>query len=323
MPPLDEWETFPFEGVTGLRALQPPAEDEKQRHGEGGVDCHACGKTADDLIWEDEHWQLTAIGPTGLPLVLILEPKEHYDIETLPAERAAEMGPLMQRIERAMRTAGDIGRVHIGRWGEGSEHLHWWFMGRPARMRQLSDSFAAIWDDILPPVPEDIWQARTSRSSGGSFPASALASRPVETVAGQEPSLLPVQIRHEEPLPTLLPALDIVEDKQVRTVRGEGLDRLPRNAPSLVRRDVVDPAAATVDAAEVERDLPPARGPHGTHNTPRRDGHDRVLVRPVRPHEPQVAGVLSSRALDVRDPPPIRRHGRPLVRPAFPGEGES
>jgi len=160
MPPLDEWETFPFEGVTRTRALQPPAGDERQRHGEGGVDCHACAKTADDLIWEDEHWQLTAIGPTGLPLVLILEPKEHYDIETVPEELAAEMGPLMQRIERAMRAAGDIGRVHIGRWGEGSEHLHWWFMGRPARMRQLSDSFAAIWDDILPPVPEDIWQER-------------------------------------------------------------------------------------------------------------------------------------------------------------------
>jgi hypothetical protein len=26
-------------------------------------------------------------------------------------------------------------------------------------MRQLSDSFAAIWDDVLPPVPEDIWRA--------------------------------------------------------------------------------------------------------------------------------------------------------------------
>ena len=91
--------------------------------------------------------------------MLILEPKEHYDIETLPAELAAELGPLMQRIERAIREAGDIGRVHIGRWGEGSEHLHWWFMGRPARMRQLSDSFAAIWDDILPPVPDDVWRA--------------------------------------------------------------------------------------------------------------------------------------------------------------------
>jgi diadenosine tetraphosphate (Ap4A) HIT family hydrolase len=159
MPPVEEWETFPFDGEIRPRGLRPPAEDEKSRHGEGGVDCHACSKVADDLIWADEHWQLTAIGPTGLPLVLILEPKEHYDIETLPAELATELGPLLQRIERAMRAAGDIGRVHIARWGEGSEHLHWWFMGRPARMRQLSDSFAAIWDEILPPVPDDVWRA--------------------------------------------------------------------------------------------------------------------------------------------------------------------
>ena len=42
--------------------------------------------------------------------------------------------------------------MHICRWGDGSEHLHWWFMARPARMPQLIGSFAAIWDDILPPV---------------------------------------------------------------------------------------------------------------------------------------------------------------------------
>ena len=159
MPRLDEWETFPFEGEIRPRALRPPAEDEKSRHGEGGVDCRACARVADDLIWGDERWQLIAIGPTGLPLVLILEPKEHYDIETLPGELAAELGPLMQRIERAVREAGDIGRVHIGRWGEGSEHLHWWFMARPARLPQLIGNFAAIWDDILPPVPEEIWRA--------------------------------------------------------------------------------------------------------------------------------------------------------------------
>jgi diadenosine tetraphosphate (Ap4A) HIT family hydrolase len=163
MPPVEEWETFPFDGDLRPRALQPPANDEKRRHGEGGIDCHACDKTPDHRIWEDENWQLTAVGPTGLPIVLILEPKGHYDIETLPAELSAELGPLMQRIERAIRAAGDIGRVHIGRWGEGGEHLHWWFMARPARMRQLSDSFAAIWDDILPPVPDDVWRASVDK----------------------------------------------------------------------------------------------------------------------------------------------------------------
>ena len=165
MPPLDEWETWPFEGDHRPRALRPPAEDEKRRKGEGGVDCQACGRTSDVLIWEDEHWQLMALGPSGLPLVLILEPKEHCDIETLPPELSAGLGPLMQRVERAVRAVGGIGRVHIGRWGEGSEHLHWWFMGRPARMRQLSDSFAAVWDDVLPPVPQEIWRANVEAAA--------------------------------------------------------------------------------------------------------------------------------------------------------------
>ena len=95
-------------------------------------------------------------------MVVILEPREHYDIETLPHELALELGPLIQRFERAVRAVGHIGRVHICRWGDGSEHLHWWFMARPARVPQLIGSFAAVWDEILPPVPEDIWQANVA-----------------------------------------------------------------------------------------------------------------------------------------------------------------
>ena len=32
-------------------------------------------------------------------------------------------------------------------------------MARPARVPQLIGSFAAIWDDILPPLPEEVWRA--------------------------------------------------------------------------------------------------------------------------------------------------------------------
>jgi hypothetical protein len=32
-------------------------------------------------------------------------------------------------------------------------------MARPARMPQMIGSFAAIWDDILPPTPQDVWEA--------------------------------------------------------------------------------------------------------------------------------------------------------------------
>ena len=89
---------------------------------------------------------------------MLLFPREHFDIDSLPPERAAELGPLLVRIEAAVRAVGDIGRVHVCRWGDGSEHLHWWFMARPARIPQLASSFAAIWDDVLPPVPEEIWR---------------------------------------------------------------------------------------------------------------------------------------------------------------------
>ena len=159
MPPVHEWETFPFDGNLRPRALQPPVEDEAPRYGEGGVDCRACAKRDEDYLWTTERWRLLALGPTGLPVVLLLEPRQHYaEPNDLPNELAAECGELIGRIERAVRGVGEIGRVHVCRWGDGSEHLHWWFMARPARIPQLIGSFAAIWDDIVPPIPEEIWR---------------------------------------------------------------------------------------------------------------------------------------------------------------------
>ncbi len=80
----------------------------------------------------------------------MLEPRAHFaEPGDLPDELAAELGVLLARIERAIRSIGEIGRVHVCRWGDGGEHLHWWFMARPARTPQLIGSFAAIWDDIL------------------------------------------------------------------------------------------------------------------------------------------------------------------------------
>jgi diadenosine tetraphosphate (Ap4A) HIT family hydrolase len=160
MPPVGGWETFPFEGELRVRTLAPPVAEEAPRFGAEGVDCHACDRPDEDFLWVDERWRLSALPePTGLPVVVLLFPRAHVDIDDLPGDLAAELGPLLVRIESAVRSVGEIGRVHIGRWGDGSEHLHWWFMGRPARMPQLAGSFAAVWDDILPPVPEDVWRA--------------------------------------------------------------------------------------------------------------------------------------------------------------------
>jgi diadenosine tetraphosphate (Ap4A) HIT family hydrolase len=161
MPPLEEWETFPFEGEMRLRPLLPAEAVERPRHGEGGVDCGRCAASDDEYLWTNENWRLWAFDrPTGLPLVVLLESRAHYsEPGDLPDELAAELGVLLARIEREIRALGNIGRVHVCRWGDGGEHLHWWFLARPARTPQLIGSFAAIWDDILPPVPEEIWHA--------------------------------------------------------------------------------------------------------------------------------------------------------------------
>jgi diadenosine tetraphosphate (Ap4A) HIT family hydrolase len=160
LPPVHEWGTFPFDGEIRVRPLEPPVEAERPRHGEGGVDCGRCERGDEAAIWRDERWRVVPVqGAHGLPVIVILETREHFDLPDLPPELASELGPLIVRIERAVRSVGEIGRVHVCRWGDGSEHFHLWFMARPARLPQLIGSFAAIWDDILPPTPEDVWRA--------------------------------------------------------------------------------------------------------------------------------------------------------------------
>ncbi len=159
VPPLSEWETFPFEGEIRVRPLRPPG-DEPSRLGEDPTDCWRCRQGEEDAIWSDERWLLTPLQkPSGLPVIVLLQPREHCDLGDLPPHLAAELGPLIVRVERAVDRVGEIGRVHVGRWGDGSAHLHFWFIARPARMPQLRTSFAAIWDDILPPLPEELWRA--------------------------------------------------------------------------------------------------------------------------------------------------------------------
>ena len=146
------------------RALEHPVEHEPPRHGVGGVACRSCAFPVEDALWHDEHWLVTSLRePSGLPCVVLLHTRAHLDFADLPEERARELGPLMLRVQQAVYAVGDIGNVHVCRWGDGSEHFHMWFMARPARVTQLIGSFAAIWDDILPPLPEELWRANLER----------------------------------------------------------------------------------------------------------------------------------------------------------------
>ena len=173
-PPLEEWETFPFEGEMRPRELLPPVEREEPRHGEDAGECWRCLEGEAHAIWMDETWIVTPLRePHGLPVVVLLFPRAHMDIDTVPDELARALGPMLVRVERAVRSVGEIGRVHVCRWGDGSYHLHWWFMARPARLPQLIGSFAAIWADVLPPTPEDVARenlvtvARALAAAGG------------------------------------------------------------------------------------------------------------------------------------------------------------
>jgi diadenosine tetraphosphate (Ap4A) HIT family hydrolase len=162
-PAVQEWPTWPFEGPVRPRALSAPGP-EPQRTGEGGVDCPACAKPDSDYVWTDDHWRLMALEPSGLPLILILEPRAHHDgPANLPDDLAQEQGLMLGRVERAVLSAGEIGRVHIGRWGEGAAHLHWWFIARPAGFPQLASSMAEIWDEVLPPTPHEVWRENVAR----------------------------------------------------------------------------------------------------------------------------------------------------------------
>jgi len=160
MPPVETWETFPFDGEMRPRMLRPPVDVEAPRGGQGGVDCRACTAPDSKYIWTDERWRMLHLGhPSGMPVIVIVEPRAHYaEPGDLPDEVAADLGVMLARVERAVRAVPHVGRVHVCRWGDGGEHLHWWFIARPARFPQLIGSFAAIWDDVLPPLPEDVWR---------------------------------------------------------------------------------------------------------------------------------------------------------------------
>jgi hypothetical protein len=118
--------------------------------------------------------------PSGLPMVLILETRSHLDLGDLPNMLAAELGVMTVRLERAVRSLDGVARVHVNRWGDGSAHLHLWFMARPYGRLQLRGSFLSMWDEILPPVAESTWREDLAMIAAwlAEFGGQALAQPP-------------------------------------------------------------------------------------------------------------------------------------------------
>ena len=170
------WELFPFE-PDGLRVvpLRPPELPEPPRSGQGGTACRACEPDRSS-IWSDDHWRLSTFPErSGAPLLLMLQPHAHLDLPALPDERASEFGRLLVHVARAVESLPHIARAHVSRWGDGGEHLHVFVYARPEGFPQLRGTCFAVWDDVLPPAPDQVRAADAAavaaalaRSYGGS-----------------------------------------------------------------------------------------------------------------------------------------------------------
>jgi hypothetical protein len=159
LPDFTRWPSFPFEGDMRIKPLAAPVAVEPPRSGEDAAECVACNTPDDAYIWFSERWRVRAMDrPTGLPMVVILECRSHLDLGDLPNLLAAELGVMTVRLERAIRSLDGVARVHVNRWGDGSAHLHLWFLARPYGQLQLRGTFLSLWDDILPTIPEQQWR---------------------------------------------------------------------------------------------------------------------------------------------------------------------
>jgi hypothetical protein len=105
--------------------------------------------------------------------VLMLIPRQHFDLDDLPDDWAAELGVLSTHIGRHIEALPNVARAHVYRVGDGGAHLHIWFLARPLGQGQLFGSWLPVWDDLLPEYPDDLAQrdaetvARTLQHSYG------------------------------------------------------------------------------------------------------------------------------------------------------------
>jgi hypothetical protein len=159
LPDFVQWPIFPFVGDLRVRPVEPHRSEDHPRDGEpGGAPCQACSAPDADYVWVGDDWRVKAPQrPSGAPVQLLLETREHLDMDALDGDQASEMGRLIVRLDHAIQAVGGIGRVHVNRWGDGGSHFHLWFYGRPRGDTQMIGFCLPLWAMTLPPTPEDVW----------------------------------------------------------------------------------------------------------------------------------------------------------------------
>ena len=231
VPDFTQWPSFPFEGDLRVKQLDDPVPFEPPRRGEADRECTACNAPDEAYIWVGERWRVRAMDrPTGLPMVLILESRSHLDLGDLPNLLAAELGVMTVRLERAVRSLDGVARVHVNRWGDGSAHLHLWFLARPYGRLQLRGTFLSLWDSILPPISEEQWRENLAMVAAwlAEFGGRPLAEPP--RIQWQAPSSL------SSPSPEI--AAEEPEEESVSVI--EAADEIPESDAAA---DLSDPSA--------------------------------------------------------------------------------
>jgi hypothetical protein len=154
-PLVDDWLSC-FDAVT-LKVLEPMLVPEEPRYGE--LDPSACGhcRPSEHTIWADELWHVNAgFAPMSIPYIGGLAPNQHCTLDTAPLEVLTALGPLLQRVNAAVKSIPGVARTHFARWGDGSQHFHMWALARPAGMMQGRGAMLAFWDDVLPEMPPEM-----------------------------------------------------------------------------------------------------------------------------------------------------------------------
>ena len=133
----------------------PRTVPEPPRRGEaGGEECGICQQ--DEGVWSDANWVLHNPVGGSLPGTMWLASRAHADsFADLPDDLATDFGRVVARIERAILSVGDIARVHVYRWGDGSAHFHVWFYPRPLGMLEARREMLPLWAELMPEAPKE------------------------------------------------------------------------------------------------------------------------------------------------------------------------
>jgi diadenosine tetraphosphate (Ap4A) HIT family hydrolase len=150
--------TLPYQEPLTRREPGPRTIPEPPRPGDpGGPPCRLCPvQEGEHTVWSDERWVLNHGAQTSLPGTVWLTTRIHVDsFADLPPDLAAGFGGLAGRIERAVLSLGDVGRVHLYRWGDGGAHFHVWFLPRPLGMLEATKMMLPLWEEVLPVASDE------------------------------------------------------------------------------------------------------------------------------------------------------------------------